>query len=670
MMNNKIIKLVSDYQDITSPLRRKRNWVNLGLVLNAAVKDEPHVPLTVIGRNNQFGKVQQEPDSTGGVTKQQLPLEQDTTKPEAEFLARMFEFGLQYYGEPVFDYFNVTSDRYEDVDYWRNYVKLGRMTGPGAGLKRVTNLEKLKTDPQSGQWKPVQEHLNKAQARLSAMYSRSITNDGRTNREIPFSTDTSTTNSGEPWYTRKNRVVNNEPVRQLIAKESNSLDYFEASHLPAFLGARAQAGKWEVLNSDSVEGFVSSLVSKDHSERVELIMEKVRFTNFKSRIISAASGINSYQAAPLIGNKTEQQKQLGLLSCKAFLNGPEAIKEWMIKAQQFKSWIKDKYNIHIDFYNADASAYDSTLRDYHAQSVYEAIEPNIPRFKDKTQYAVMLATSLVRPIQYLPEPLTKITENNVKSNVKLITGNHGLGSGEPITNDFGSDNMFLCSYAARRGANNRWEEIYDLALQFGFNPVQVVGDDNILPYEIGKDNTIREDLSKTVELQNSNYGLIFHDANVKGEAGLFFTQFRLTDDGRFLTPISRLKSYWSETTKTALPAYVEVIKWWQNFEYRWDCKGFYEYLSREFFPYDKTKLGMVDRHTGKQISLHQFRRKLKEHEDEYDKTVVEMLFKGNPYDETMLNKDNKKLLSDDWVSLQFNRVKAAYNYYLGKTKKR
>lgn len=99
-------------------------------------------------------------------------------------------------------------------------------------------------------------------------------------------------------------------------------------------------------------------------------------------------------------------------------------------------------------------------------------------------------------------------------------------------------------------------------------PLQVIGDDNLTLYEVGKDGTIIEDLMATVNNQNDKYGLVYHDAAVKGELGEYLAQYRLTYDDRFITPLSRLKLYWSETTKKALPAYLEALKWMQLLEFR------------------------------------------------------------------------------------------------------
>jgi len=69
------------------------------------------------------------------------------------------------------------------------------------------------------------------------------------------------------------------------------------------------------------------------------------------------------------------------------------------------------------------------------------------------------------------------------------------------------------------------------------------GDDNIAAY-IGSDlDTIKADLTNTVKVLEERYGLILQDPTNKGELGYFYTQYRLTDDDRFITPLSRMRLY-------------------------------------------------------------------------------------------------------------------------------
>lgn len=105
-------------------------------------------------------------------------------------------------------------------------------------------------------------------------------------------------------------------------------------------------------------------------------------------------------------------------------------------------------------------------------------------------------------------------------------------------------NMFITMYCSRRETCDKWEHIVDEAFnQFKLCAIQVIGDDNLSLYTVGSDGTIIEDLMATVKMQNERYGLVYHDAAIKGELGEYLAQYRYTYDGRFITPLSRLKLY-------------------------------------------------------------------------------------------------------------------------------
>lgn len=227
----------------------------------------------------------------------------------------------------------------------------------------------------------------------------------------------------------------------------------------------------------------------------------------------------------------------------------------------------------------------------------------------------------------------------MKNLKKQIT--EDLKSGEPDTNMFGSDSLLMVLYASRREANSLWDQIYDIGIENGLCITQTDGDDNITLYEIGADGTVNEDLIRTADLQANKYGLLKEDPTRKGELGYFYTQFRLTYDGRFITPISRMNFYYKESSTGALPMYTYAMTLWQQLEYRWDAKGIDAFIHRFILPYDESKLGTHDVITGKQLTLGQFRNKLKLEAEENGMTTTEMIFKGNPYHERMMDKDNR-----------------------------
>lgn len=62
-------------------------------------------------------------------------------------------------------------------------------------------------------------------------------------------------------------------------------------------------------------------------------------------------------------------------------------------------------------------------------------------------------------------------------------------------------------------------------------------------------------------------------------------------------------------------------------------------MRRFVLPYDITKMGTVDNLTGKKLTFNELRAKLKMEADTNGISTSEMLFKGNPYDDRMADKD-------------------------------
>lgn len=118
-------------------------------MLSAAVTNEKFVPLSPLGKN-LFESVEGSSDILN---------DGKISRAEAMVIAKMIKFGLKYYGNPVFDYFSVPEERYEDVDYWRNLIKVGRETGPDSAKKRVDAVEELETNPVGGEIHPNEVHL-------------------------------------------------------------------------------------------------------------------------------------------------------------------------------------------------------------------------------------------------------------------------------------------------------------------------------------------------------------------------------------------------------------------------------------------------------------------------------------------------------------------------------
>lgn len=670
MKNSYVSDFVKNYKWKGSPLSRKRDWKKLGMVLSAAVSDEIYVPLSVLGRN----RFAQFLEKTDGEKKQLLFDSNEAKTFEVQAIADLIEFGFNFYGKPVFDYHNVDEDRWEDVDFWRNVLKFGRVTMKGAGEKRLQTLNDIEQTP-TGKWNPVEVHVNAAVERLHSSYTMSVVNDGH-NTEVKLSIDKSTTNSGEPWYTRKNKSFDGQPVRKLIAEEGKSLSFAEVSQLPAFLGARNQQGKWAVGDKNVedilVEVYEQYQKSGAHSVKICDVLQGLTF-NTKARVISAASSIASYQAAPLINKCNENQIKNPNTSSMRFLGGPLGIKKALEQMRDLITYYKDKRGIQLIGYNADAKGYDTTLRSQHGDLFLDAILSTTPRYQDKEQWIYIVGSSLIRPLLFLETPiqLSKDSAKAVKNNIKVNQAEY-LHSGEPDTNLFGSTVMFLTTYASRRQANDKWEDIVDCGVSMGIMPLQVIGDDNLALYEVGKDGTILEDLRATIDSQQESYGLNYHEADSKGELGLYLGQFRLTKDGRFITPLSRLKLYWSETNSTALPTYLESLKLWQLLEFRWDCKGILDFLTRFVFPYDKTKIGLIDVKTGNLLTVEGFVDKLKKAEEEEGLSIKQMLGGiTNPTESTSpenahyeVDQNDRIVGVSDWLRTQYDRVLNAYNYYV------
>lgn len=637
-----VSSLIENWKWKQSPLIRKRNWAQLATVLSAAVSVDKLVSLTPLGKNlmelNHSSK--------------EIPISSGITMPESKILAELIEFGTKYYGEPVFDYFSVDSNRYEDVDFWRNLIKVGRESGPESASKRIEALESLVSEPVGGKINPNDVHLQWSKDLFASLYLADISSRDKKTYNLVYSSEKSTTNSGEPWYTRKNRVVQGVPVRELIAAESNSLDLDELAQLPAFLGARAQRGKWSVKSDehyDNPEDIVKYLASSSMTidEKANYLYKHIGFENYKARIISAAPTIDAYQKSSLMVQLIEAEKSKRSTN-SVHLLGPDAVKGWMMKAKRFAKDYENKHGLKLTFYNADATTYDRTLRKEHAQWLYEAIERKIPKYSDKKMCAYMFTSNLTREILYVSEP---VTVTDIRNKLKSIRIKETLRSGEVDTNFFGSSVIYLCINAARREVNPEWSKLVDEASKQDLSLSLTDGDDNIAAY-IGSDlDTIKADLTNTVKVLEERYGLILQDPTNKGELGYFYTQYRLTDDDRFITPLSRMRLYWKETSKTALPAYTYVVTLFQNLEYRKECKGAKEYVEKFILPYDDTKLGMVDILSGNKIDFTIFRSRLKEEAKKFNRSTAEMIYDGNPYSERLLNSDGD--ISDDWLKEQW-----------------
>lgn len=637
--SEELINLINKFKWRESPLLRLRNWKQLSLVLSAAVSNEKYVPLSPLGVNLIGSKE---------ILNDEVP-----TKQEATIIISMIKFGVKYYGEPVFDYFEVDEERYEDVDFWRNLIKIGRETGPESAKKRVEAVKDLADNPVGGTIQPEIVHLQKAQVEFASMYSHNIVSRDKATFNITYSSETSTTNSGEPFYMRKNRVVDGVSIRDKIASYSKSLDYEEMAQLPAFLGARAQRGKWNLINSSdkwqTVEEFCKDLSLKSESEAVNLFLKHVRFSNYKARIISAAPSIDAYSKSRLVFELIEAEKTKTATNAIHLL-GPVKLKEWMLSIKKFSDEYTRRTGLKMHFYNADATNYDRTIRKEHASWLSSALLTKLPKHVDKMMCNYMFMSNLTRELLYLERPVK--TVNELKRGLKKLRIKETLRSGEVDTNYFGSSVIYLCIYAARRERFNEWDALNDEVRKLNLGLIQTDGDDNITAYFGNDIKDLKYDIEETAKLLESKYGLSMQDPTNKGELGLFYTQYRLTHDNRFLSPLSRLRLYWKETSRSALPAYTYVVTLFQNLEFRRECKGVVEFIRTFIIPYDDTSLGMVNRNNGKKISYDEFKALLKAEANSNNTTLEQMLFKGNPYDEHMLDSNGK--LSNDWLFDQWS----------------
>lgn len=586
-----------------------------------------------------------------------IPIDSGITRAEAHIIAKLIHFGLKWYGEPEFSYFNVDENRFEDVDFWRNLIKVGRETGPGSGKRRIGMLESLVSDPVGGVISPNQVSLDWAIKQFSSMYKCDIKSVDKKSMNVTYSTEKSTTNSGEPYYTRKSKSIEGVPVRKLIADRSNSLDLDEMAQLPAFLGARSQRGKWS-LKTDrytAVEELVKDISLKKLSlaDTTKLLIESIGFDHFKARIISAAPSIDAYNKSSLMFPIIQAEKDK-FSGNSSHLGGPLAVRDMLAKNKAFAEKVNKIMGLKLEFYNADATKYDQTLRKEHAQWAYDAVECRLPLYKDKAMLAYMFMANIVRPILYIESPVDK--KNLLKHSLKELRVKQTLRSGEVDTNFFGSTVIYLCIQAARHEATDLWVQINDLARKDNVGLIQTDGDDNLTAYICDSNNSIESDLTNTTNILESKYGLLLQDPLDKGERGYFYTQFRLTYDNRFITPLSRMRLYWKETSRAALPPYTYVVSLYQNLEFRKGCKGVVEYIREFILPYDDTRLGYIDRENGNNLSFNEFRIKIRHEAKQYGLSESEMLFKGNPYNEHIIN--DKGSLNEDWLREQWEYWRA------------
>lgn len=149
----------------------------------------------------------------------------------------------------------------------------------------------------------------------------------------------------------------------------------------------------------------------------------------------------------------DQLKTQTSTSYQNFLAGPEGVKEMLLKMRYIAEKAGSAFGTSFIAYNNDQPKYDSSLRSEHGQLVYDALKGRIPRAYDRKLFKFMIAISLIRKLQYLEKPIINPTTTNVRAQLKTVK-TENLKSGEPDTNYFGSTNLFICLYAARRAVNN------------------------------------------------------------------------------------------------------------------------------------------------------------------------------------------------------------------------
>lgn len=627
--NANLLKVINDFANDDAPLKSSWNERALQRVVESAIRVENTLPLTVIGKN--WSERYNGTDEIG--------IEDPITNAEIEFLWEAYKIGKKYYGEPVFDYFSVDEDRYEDVDFWRNFIKMGRETGPRAREKRLDQLQDYLVQSFSPITEPSRE--------FKEWYQRTqikgrVVGDYKPTLNVTFSVDQKNTNVGAPWFTRKNTKVDGVKAVDLAKHLADKWNVEELAHIVSFLGARAQRGKWSIRGSEkqAVEDYLLRVKDKKDFKRIG-------FTNYKARVIFAGPTAFTWKVSPLLKALIEQAKTWKGTN-QVHLNGVEGIRLALTKLRKY---VHDNLNDEYYPYNADATAYDTTVQPYHVQLLYDLTECMLPRFEDKKNYFWSLCALMARPLVYVEDMSNTLAQ--FRKNLKLVHKVRGLSSGEPFTNYGGSEIINVGIQWAQFKLNDRWSKMMTSAQQRGVSLVFTNGDDNLTIYKKGRDGTIKEYLHDVVDIMENDYKLKYQDPSSKGELGYFYGQYRLCNDDRFITPLTRMRIFWKEDNNSALPPYHYAITQMQALEYRWECKGVKEWVLKLIAPFDKYKLGTVDGR-GVRITYDQFRRNLRTEAREFDKSSLEMVYKGDPTDTVRFDAGGE--VNETWLRKQWDRI--------------
>lgn len=94
----------------------------------------------------------------------------------------------------------------------------------------------------------------------------------------------------------------------------------------------------------------------------------------------------------------QQKKDQGLMANQAYLNGPEAVKDMLIRMKEVARIAGLTLGTKLMAFNNDLPNYDATQRAQHGQMVYDALEPLVPRARDKKILADMISISLIREL--------------------------------------------------------------------------------------------------------------------------------------------------------------------------------------------------------------------------------------------------------------------------------
>lgn len=653
---HKIMDLIKNRKYYESPFIGKRRWHALMRVLNAAVTTEKYVPYNPMGHNLIKSVMK-------NVDPKKIVNDQKPIYAEAYITYKMLQFGLKYYGEPVFEYdLSDDSEKSENVDFWRNFIKFGREVGTKVADRRITKLKSM-LNPDTGEYIERPALTKTAVENISKTYVGHTKSTDFESRRSEFSISSSTTNAGEWTYARKSSYVDGIKVKDIIKRDSNSLghDIVQFGDLPSFLGARSQRGKWGVVsNQEDIDAQQWLLQNYKLPEQafINKFLQEIRYSETKARVIAACPSSWSYYYSAL-GFAWIQSEQMRKAPAQVHLGGPLAIKEYMLKAKRVIKLLEKIHGIIVRFYNADADSYDFTIIAQHARDFYRLADDRLVLQRDKFTEKQALVDALTRPILYLPKPLSiKSDVNQIKNSIKVLISKRTLRSGEPPTNHFGSSNMEIQSEKSRLATQPKWPIIRDFFEQHNISPIVTNGDDNGTYYVIDQSGSFKQDLENHTQDMETKNGLIFKDPTIKGEAHFFYNQFRLTYDNRFISPLTRIRLYHKETSQVERPAYVSVVDRLMNYEFRYDCKGIVEWIHTFELPYDDTRMGTIDRYTGKQISFDEFKRLLKaeaaDGKNVQKRTLTELLFRGNPYDRRIVN--SKGDIQWDWLEIQWTKM--------------